>query len=69
MPSYAPALNPSLPKIGDSEKKPLESMGVRNEAKCVMAAFRFKFLREIREGNYDLVVTGLSLSRSSARYI
>ncbi len=51
------------------EKETLESMGVRTEAKLRHGGVLDQVLREIREGNYDLVVTGSALSRSFRTYI
>lgn len=51
------------------EKETLESMGVRTEAKLRHGGVLDQVLREIREGNYHLVVTGSALSRSFRTYI
>ena len=51
------------------EKETLEAMSVRTEAKLRHGGVLDQVLREIREGNYDLVVTGSALSRSFRTYI
>jgi nucleotide-binding universal stress UspA family protein len=51
------------------EKETLESLGVRTEAKLRHGGVLDQVLREIREGTYDLVVTGSALSRSFRTYI
>jgi nucleotide-binding universal stress UspA family protein len=51
------------------EKETLESMGVRTEVKLRHGGVLDEILREIREGNYDLVVTGSALSRSFRTYV
>jgi nucleotide-binding universal stress UspA family protein len=51
------------------EKETLEAMGVRTEAKLRHGSVLEQVLREIREGNYDLVVTGSALSRSFRTYV
>jgi len=51
------------------EKETLESMGVRTEVKLGRGGVLDEILREIREGNYDLVVTGSALSRSFRTYV
>jgi nucleotide-binding universal stress UspA family protein len=51
------------------EKETLESMSVRAEVKLRHGGVLDEILREIREGNYDLVVTGSALSRSFRTYV
>jgi len=51
------------------EKETLEAMSVRTEAKLRHGGVLDQVLREIREGDYDLVVTGSALSRSFRTYI
>jgi nucleotide-binding universal stress UspA family protein len=51
------------------EKEILESLGVRTEVKLRHGAVLEQILRELREGNYDLIVTGSALSRSLRTYI
>jgi nucleotide-binding universal stress UspA family protein len=51
------------------EKETLESLGVRTEVKLRHGGVLDEILREIREGNYDLVVTGSALSRSFRTYV
>jgi len=51
------------------EKETLESQGVRTEVKLRHGEVLQQILREIRDGNYDLVVTGSALSRSFRTYI
>jgi nucleotide-binding universal stress UspA family protein len=51
------------------EKETLESMGVRTEVKLRHGGVLDEILREIREGNYDLVVTGSAHSRSFRTYV
>lgn len=51
------------------EKDSLESLGVRTEVKLRHGDVLQQILREIRDGNYDLVVTGSALSRSFRTYI
>ncbi|MDB6017317.1 MAG: UspA domain protein [Pedosphaera sp.] len=49
------------------QKATLESFGVPTEVRLRQGSVRDEILREIRTGNYDLVVTGSSLSRGSLR--
>jgi nucleotide-binding universal stress UspA family protein len=51
------------------EKETLEALGVRTEAKLRHGDVLQQILREIRDGNYDLVVTGSALSHSFRTYI
>jgi nucleotide-binding universal stress UspA family protein len=51
------------------EKETLESLGVRTEVKLRHGGVLEQVLRELREGNYELVVTGSALSRSFRTYI
>jgi len=51
------------------EKETLESLGVRTEVNLRHGGVLDQILRELREGNYDLVVTGSALSRSFRTYI
>jgi nucleotide-binding universal stress UspA family protein len=51
------------------EKETLESLSVRTEVKLRHGEVLQQILREIREGNYDLVVTGSALSRSFRTYV
>jgi nucleotide-binding universal stress UspA family protein len=51
------------------EKETLESLGVRTEVKLRHGGVLEQILRELREGNYELVVTGSALSRSFRTYI
>ncbi len=49
------------------QKQTLEALGVAVEVKLRQGPVLPEIFREIREGNYDLVVTGSSLSRGSLR--
>jgi nucleotide-binding universal stress UspA family protein len=51
------------------EKEKLEALAVRTEVKLRHGGVLDQILRELREGNYDLVVTGSALSRSLRTYI
>jgi nucleotide-binding universal stress UspA family protein len=51
------------------EKETLESLGVRTEVKLRHGGVLDQILREIRDGDYALVVTGSALSRSFRTYI
>jgi nucleotide-binding universal stress UspA family protein len=51
------------------EKETLESFGVTTEVKLRHGSVLAEILREIREGNHDLVVTGSAPSRSLRTYI
>lgn len=51
------------------EKESLESLGVRTEVKLRHGEVLQQILSEIREGNYDVVVTGSALSRSFRTYV
>lgn len=51
------------------EKETLEALGVRTEVKLRHGTVLEEILREIRAGNYDLVVTGSALSRSLRTYM
>jgi nucleotide-binding universal stress UspA family protein len=51
------------------EKENLESLGVRTEVKLRHGGVLDQILRELREGNYELVVTGSALSRSFRTYV
>jgi nucleotide-binding universal stress UspA family protein len=51
------------------EKETLESMGVRTEIKLRHGGVLDQVLREIREGNYELVVAGSALSRGFRTYV
>jgi nucleotide-binding universal stress UspA family protein len=51
------------------EKEALEALGVQTEVKLRHGDVLAQILREIREGNYDLVVTGSALSRSFRTYV
>jgi len=51
------------------EKETLESLSVRTKVKLRHGEVLQQILREIREGNYDLVVTGSALSRSFRTYV
>jgi nucleotide-binding universal stress UspA family protein len=51
------------------EKETLESLGVPTEVNLRHGGVLDQILRELREGNYDLVVTGSALSRSFRTYI
>ncbi len=51
------------------EKETLENIGVRTEAKLRHGPVLAEILREIREGNHDLVVTGSAPSRSLRTYV
>jgi nucleotide-binding universal stress UspA family protein len=51
------------------EKETLEALGVRTEVKMRHGEVLREILREIRDGNYDLVVTGSALSHSFRTYV
>ena len=51
------------------EKESLEALGVRTEVKLRHGDVLQQILGEIREGNYDVVVTGSALSRSFRTYV
>jgi nucleotide-binding universal stress UspA family protein len=51
------------------EKETLESFGVTTEVKLRHGSVLAEILREVREGNHDLVVTGSALSRSLRTYV
>jgi nucleotide-binding universal stress UspA family protein len=51
------------------EKETLENLGVRTEVKLRHGPVLAEILREIREGAYDLVVTGSAPSRSLRTYM
>ena len=50
-----------------SEKAALEALAIPVEVKLLQGSVLQQILREMRAGNYDLVVTGSSLSRSGLR--
>lgn len=65
-----PAILNSKSELGRNlreEKQTLEALGVPVEVKLRQGPVLREIFREIREGNYDLVVTGSSLSRGSLR--
>jgi nucleotide-binding universal stress UspA family protein len=51
------------------EKETLESFGVPTEVRLRRGSVLDGILREIHEGNYDLVVTGSALSQSLRTYV
>jgi nucleotide-binding universal stress UspA family protein len=51
------------------EKETLESLSVRTEVKLRHGEVLREILREIRDGNYDVVVTGSALSHSFRTYV
>jgi nucleotide-binding universal stress UspA family protein len=51
------------------EKELLESLGVVTEVRLRPGSVLQEILREIREGKYDLVVTGSALSRTLRTYV
>ena len=51
------------------EKETLEKMGVNAELKLRRGAVLDEILKEITEGNYELVVTGSALSRGLQTYV
>jgi nucleotide-binding universal stress UspA family protein len=51
------------------EKETLEDLGVRTEVRLRHGPVLGEILREIREGNHDLVVTGSAPSRSLRTYV
>jgi nucleotide-binding universal stress UspA family protein len=51
------------------EKEVLESLGVATEVRLRPGSVLQEILREIREGKYDLVVTGSALSRTLRTYV
>jgi nucleotide-binding universal stress UspA family protein len=51
------------------EKETLEALGVSTDVKLRHGDVLQQILREVRDGNYDLVVTGSALSRSFRTYI
>jgi nucleotide-binding universal stress UspA family protein len=65
-----PAILNSKSELGKNlrdEKHTLEALGVPVEVKLSQGSVLHEIFREIQEGNYDLVVTGSSLSRGSLR--
>src|SRR5262249_16388567 len=51
------------------EKETLESLGVVTEVKLRRGAVLEEILSEVKEGAYDLVVTGSALSRGLRTYV
>jgi nucleotide-binding universal stress UspA family protein len=51
------------------EKETLEKLGVATEVKLRWGSVLEEILREIKEGSYDLVVTGSALSRGLRTYV
>jgi nucleotide-binding universal stress UspA family protein len=51
------------------EKETLEALGVPVEVRLRRGSVLEEILREIRDGNYDLVVTGSALSQSLRTYV
>lgn len=65
-----PAILNSKSELGRNlreQKQTLEKLGVAVEVKLRQGSVLREIFREIQEGNYDLVVTGSSLSRGSLR--
>ncbi|HYG33285.1 MAG TPA: universal stress protein, partial [Clostridia bacterium] len=61
--------NSELGKNLRSEKKTLESLGVTTEVRLRRGSVLEEIFREIREGKYELVVTGSALSHGLRTYV